>query len=56
MDGARTMGPSILVIEDGRIAAVGTDVGYIQGLLQKVANQVPYVKDLELIDFDIEIL
>ena len=41
---------------DLAVACVGTDVPYVQGLLQKVVNQVPYVRDLELIDFDIEIL
>ena len=41
---------------DLAVVCVGTDVGYVQGLLQKVVNQVPYVRDLELIDFDIEIL
>lgn len=41
---------------DLAVAAVGNDVAYIQGLLQQVVNQVPYTRDLELIDHQIEIL
>ncbi len=41
---------------DIAVTAVGNDVGYIQGLLQQVVNQVPYTRDLELIDHQIEIL
>lgn len=38
------------------VTAVGTDVSYVEGLLQRVVNQIPYTRDLELIDQYIEIL
>lgn len=38
------------------VACVGTDVAFVQSVLQRVANQVAYVRDLELIDQSIEIL
>ncbi len=38
------------------VAAVGTDVSYVEGLLQRVVNQIPYTRDLELLDQYIEIL
>ena len=41
---------------DVAVACVGTDVPFVQSVLQKVVNQVPYTRDLELIDSYVEIL
>jgi uncharacterized protein len=41
---------------DIAVACVSNDAVFVQSVLQKVVNQVPYVRDLELIDYDIEIL
>jgi len=41
---------------DVAVACVGTDVAFVQSVLQKIVNQVPYTKDLELIDSFVEIL
>jgi len=38
------------------VACVGTDVPFVQSVLQKVTNLVPYVRNLELVDHYIEIL
>ena len=38
------------------VACVGPDTAFVQSVLQKVVNQVPYVRDLELVDYDLEIL
>jgi uncharacterized protein YlxP (DUF503 family) len=41
---------------DIAVACVGTDVAFVQSVLQRVTNQVAFIRDLELIDHSIEIL
>lgn len=41
---------------DLAVACVGTDTAFVQSVLQKVVNQIPYTRDLELINHYIEIL